>query len=850
MDACPDDDELADFIAAALDESRHADVEAHIAECPSCRRFLAEIAVVLETEGTGRDEPLDAGEVELRAQSLLAAVERYIPTGVLGTGGMGIVYQGRDTVLDRTVALKMMLDAPGDVRQRLRDEAQTLAQLSHPNVVRIFDVQVRDAGAVLVHELVEGDNMTAWLREQPRSWTTVVDVLVDAAAGLEAAHAAGIVHRDVTPNNIVVGVDGRARVIDFGLARGIEVASSHDGPTPDDENAPAVTKAAGGGTPGFVAPEVLARRSAGPAADQYGLCATAYFALTGSAPTADRTRAPLRVGPKDLARTIERGLSDDPKRRFASMAALQQALLGIGRKRTRNHRLTLAAAAALGVATWAGATSARSPARLDCDPSPHLLLDEWLRTSSSEGENTDALARYADDWRATTQRACETGGPLLPARAACLRDTAEVFRDTMTREFRDDLELERILVGLPSPAACDGATRWPSRDELGALRRRVKRAERLRLDLRVTQARSMALEAAEQAESIGVPQLAARAYQTAGLTATNPVQTRENLPRLERAYALAVQSGSDRLAMHVAMDLAMVEAGVFHPEAAKRWLGVAGGLVERQGGWVAHAVLAARQANFERKHGSAERASELASEALHAYDSHGASRSRSSVVLRKGLGQAKLLTGAIDEARGLLVRAGAEALAIDQPQVAASAYHDLARTESQVGNYAAAAHWMNESVRLTRVAYGPTSLRATMRTTEYGMTLLQLGDTEGALQQLEPAVARLRLAYGDGSGHIVQPMINLGIAYASAKRFDDAKATLWRAMAVVDASGETMARSRPSILQSLGWVEEESGNRAKAAAYYREAIEGIREFVDPENPTLKELRRFLARVEE
>ncbi len=160
-------------------------------------------------------------------------VGRYVVLRWVAEGGMGVVYKAYDPELERAVALKL-LQTPADDpaatgdgnRDRLFREAKALARLSHPNVVAIYDFGTFGDDAFLATEYVEGPTLSTWLGQKKRSRREVLAVLLDAGVGLAAAHQAGLVHRDFKPSNVIVSTDGRARVLDFGLAR----AESNDGP--------------------------------------------------------------------------------------------------------------------------------------------------------------------------------------------------------------------------------------------------------------------------------------------------------------------------------------------------------------------------------------------------------------------------------------------------------------------------------------------------------------------------------------------------------------------------------------------------------------------------------------------
>jgi serine/threonine protein kinase len=148
-------------------------------------------------------------------------IGRYRIEGPLGSGGVGLVYAAHDPVLGRRVAVKLLRPERSGVAaagERLREEAQAMARLAHPNVVTVFDVGEHAGGFYIAMELVDGLSLRGWLTETPRPWREVLAAYFQAGRGLAAAHDAGLVHRDFKPANVLMGRDGRVRVVDFGLA--------------------------------------------------------------------------------------------------------------------------------------------------------------------------------------------------------------------------------------------------------------------------------------------------------------------------------------------------------------------------------------------------------------------------------------------------------------------------------------------------------------------------------------------------------------------------------------------------------------------------------------------------------
>jgi serine/threonine protein kinase len=220
---------------------------------------------------------------------------RYKIVHRIGSGGMGTVYLAFDPTLDRKVALKVLHEkvASVDTEQRLLREAQAMARLNHPNVVTVHDAGMEEGRPYVAMEYVEGCDLRTWLRKEKRGWTEIVDRFVTAGEGLAAAHAAGLVHRDFKPGNVMVGIDDRVRVTDFGLARAAEAGdwetrgttpASLEIPVADAESSspletPLTQAGMVLGTPTYMAPEQALESRADHRSDQYAFCVSLYVAL-------------------------------------------------------------------------------------------------------------------------------------------------------------------------------------------------------------------------------------------------------------------------------------------------------------------------------------------------------------------------------------------------------------------------------------------------------------------------------------------------------------------------------------------------------------------------------------------
>ena len=368
-----DDNAAVGWASGTLSDRELRAAETHLAACRECRALVAALAGdagEAEGDSDAATSPVERVPVSqqgsqpgagssfrpVRVFAVGDRIGRYLVLSTLGAGGMGVVFAAYDPQLDRKVALKLLraggarIDAK-DARVRLKREAQAIAQLSHPNVVAAYDVgALDDDDLYIAMEFVEGDTLTKWLRAYPRSWREIVDVFLQAARGLVAAHSVGLLHRDFKPDNVLVGGDGRVRVTDFGLARSL-IGPDEVVRVASDSSTLNLDLTATGtvlGTPRYMAPEQL--RGPDPRqrgrdslpdpgidarADQFSFCVALYEALYGAHPlTGGTSVAMLEQGeaaiappagtkvPPAVARAVMRGLERERARRFPSMAAL------------------------------------------------------------------------------------------------------------------------------------------------------------------------------------------------------------------------------------------------------------------------------------------------------------------------------------------------------------------------------------------------------------------------------------------------------------------------------------------------------------------------------------------------
>jgi serine/threonine protein kinase len=227
-DDCPCEDDIAAFLRGRLTAEHTPALEAHVVHCAACRRLLSMLAQAAAGSRSSADSvsptlPLEPStrDAELQPGTRFG---RYLVLDLLGAGGMGAVYAAYDPDLNRKVALKVLHDDGGGPADQfptpdtLLREAQAMAQLAHPNVVTVFEAGTIDGCVFIAMELVEGMTLATWLAAARRARSDIITAFVAAGHGLAAAHAAGLIHRDFKPENVLIGHDGRVRVTDFGLA--------------------------------------------------------------------------------------------------------------------------------------------------------------------------------------------------------------------------------------------------------------------------------------------------------------------------------------------------------------------------------------------------------------------------------------------------------------------------------------------------------------------------------------------------------------------------------------------------------------------------------------------------------
>jgi len=761
-------------------------------------------------------------------------VGRYVLVRELGTGGVGVVFVGRDPELDREVAIKLLRVGHGrnedltSREARMLREAQALARLAHPNVVAIYDVGTYVApdewplasltprrGLFLAMELVDGEDMAQWI-EQPRTQAAILEVFVAAGRGLAAAHAAGLVHRDFKPSNVLVArADGRVRVADFGLARAFGAVDSEviardllvEESRLDDRTITSTGWVLG--TPVYMAPEQHAGEDADARSDQYSFCVALWEALFGARPFAGRTpdelAASKRAGrlamprgdvavPAEIRAALVRGLATNRDDRHPSMIALLEALVPSAPRRWP---------LVLGVGATIGAVALVAWPRALADPCADLgdaesiagasirtrIADAIGRTqvsyASTAAAHVDAaLATFAERWTDAHASIC-TGVP-EPAARTCLRDdlgAAAAFVAVMTNA--DVAVMERAAANaaaLPDPRRCieaapNVATASIDTPAVRDVRDELARVAATTAAGRVDEALAGAIAALAHAEATNDPGLVALAQLQHG----NALAEHGDWAAAEKAdaaaYWTATENGHDAIAADAALQTATaILEGAARPDEAETWLEHADAALARAHGDTlqqarhasAHAILHYKRGAFATATEHARRAQALFLEVLPADDLR--------VVTATGNLAAYLTTiGAAAEAeplqRDVLERRRA-ALGETHPDVA-QAQNILAVVLVGTNRLAEAEPLLRSAIDHWEAALGPNHPLLAMPYNNLGLVDESLGRTDDAIVAMLRSIEIRERALGAEHPDVLQTRANLAAIYVTAGRAAD-----------------------------------------------------------------------------
>ncbi|MEM7151306.1 MAG: protein kinase [Myxococcota bacterium] len=410
-------------------------------------------------------------------------VGRFVLERKLGQGGVGAVYEAKDPKLGRTVALKVLsIGSAVGCRSTLirggaaalQSEARTLARISHPNIVRVFEIGEHDDEVFIVMEQVDGANLHDWMaRHRAAPLPTKLQLLHGAALGLEAAHEVGIIHGDIKPGNILVDRGNQARLADFGLAAPMDDCSNSQAPTV-------------AGTPSYMAPEQLEGSPASVRSDIHAFCVTAIEIISGERVfTRDNDRRGsarfeaeiaglLRSAPSRLRRVLARGVAPDPHARPESMAEVVAAFEPKSSRRWQRWIPSGFGAMGLAVALMAGSQT-EEPCEIRAqqvqsvwnsgrlETMTRAFDDSGLGFAHSAASRTGAvLSDYATRWEQGASLLCRVREEIDDReehrRVACLQRglaSLESLVDTLENADRATVEsATKAAVSLPPLVEC------------------------------------------------------------------------------------------------------------------------------------------------------------------------------------------------------------------------------------------------------------------------------------------------------------------------------------------------------------------------------------------------------------
>ena len=841
---------------------------------------------------------LDATELGESARSDLARAEtdapaaintrgntinRFVVLETLGVGGMGVVYAAYDPNLDRKVALKLLstpVAASDEARIRMLREAQAMARIDHPNVLRVYEAGEFGSQIYIAMEFASGGTLRSWGTVANRRPREILDVYTQAGHGLAAAHAAGLVHRDFKPDNVMMLGDGRVRVTDFGLVGTIgdgpmPPPTQLDGPITDITPLSQDLTRTGAlmGTPSYMAPEQFRGLHVGPAADQFAFCVALYEALYKQKPFAGLTFSELcanvisgeiRQVPRDahvpsrIEKAVLRGLSVEPADRFPSMDAL---LAKLERSPWRRAWIAtgIAGAAVAGAATF---VMLRPPTEA-CSGADGRLATTWNPTHAAmlgeafaSAPRPDAIAvvgrvisifdRWGSSWEHAYIGACEDtrvraiqSEHLLDLRMECLtRGLADAHAtldaleagggDAVDHAF-DVANTLPDLSTCANTAALTAAVAPPSavtRYAVAAVRDKLTRARAQSKLAHYPAARELAAGALTDARKIGYPPAIAEALLELG-TNESKLAERDASVTLADAMRTAIAAGATDTALLATAR--RIKALMEKPEAfpvADELAKIGAALAEHASPPPETAVeldnaradLLAAEGSLDASQHLYEQSLALATKQLGADDDH-------AIESISRLAMLSIRRHHFEEARGALQRvadAKRRTYGDDHPEYA-RALDNLANIDAELGQPRKSLDVRQRALAIRIAALGPEHPDVGTSYTNLGAVYNKAGDLATAKTYFEKALAILSKVYGDDSVRLEQPLVDLGNTLASQGDRARARTLIQRALANGEKAYPTDDPRLAITLDNLGMVERDDAHYDDALALFQRA---------------------------
>jgi len=802
--------------------------QTHLADCGLCREL---VAVLVDEQPPALPLPA-SGEM----------VGRYKILERLGMGGFGVVFRAHDTQLERDVALKLWrVDAlsSGDEARidDLVEEARALAKLSHPNIMAVYDAGREGERVFLAGELIEGASLYAktCVGEHEVSPEDLARWMAQCAYGLAAAHDVGLIHRDVKPDNILIGDDGRARIVDFGLSTSAFAA----------DDAPELAGPLAG-TPAYMSPEELRGEPASELSDQYSLCASFYEACHGKRlvtaesietlkASADTPQIPVfdKRLPARLRKVLRQGLQTEPSQRHASMAALAAALRPKGASRIVPFVFGSVVAVAAGVAVlWTSEQDAKRDCSVVAAPMKRVWSAERAalvqksfgmfgsRFAKEAFARVDAsLTTYSGQWQSAAIAACEatyheqrTSEAMFDRQMLCLDRRLGEVESLVGFMTEADLALMKQapravsqLVALSHCSDREALSNLPplpddpeQRKRLRTLEATLAKAEGSRFAGRYEEATNVADDAMAQSKALGYAPLEAEAAFELGYVWSYRSDVEKSVVLLEEAHHKALASRDFRTSARAAVELVLL-FGSFARD------------YEKAAEWTKHADSAVAAAgndkllrsNLENNLGDIARQQSKLEEALQHH--------QIALDLRK-------------ELYGPSDRSVAQSL------------NNLGMVKHEMGEYAAAASYYYEALGIFRSVLGEHHPHVGATAGNLASLYLDIDNPEKADELFALALEIALDTHGEASLAALRARFNATTVLGELGEQDKAYEQL---LVLVDVAAKNFPEERLTLSQvtnSLGVIATQLGKFTLAEKHFRDAIELYREVHGEKHP--------------
>ncbi len=761
------------------------------------------------------------------------AIGRYVVLDRIGAGGTGDVLRAYDPELDRRVALKLLRDSGDSVADhaRLLAEARALAKLQHPNIVAVHDVGVHDGRVFMAMAHVDGDDLATWLARKPGR-DEVLEVLAKAGQGIAAAHAAGLVHGDIKPSNVLVASDGGVFVVDFGLAAPLGESDVHDGGAPP-------------GTPLYLAPELYTGKRPDAKSDLYAF-ATMTFEAVGESPPwtgadehalllAKRRGSPPMpaIVPRPLRSALRRALDPDPHAR----PGLAELLGSLKRSRVRWRLGLFAVSGVVGALASFAVVSLRDP----CPPATDRAEAVWsassraaardgvLGSGARNAEETWPLVEtsidaYVQGWIAAHHDACEAthvrreqSAALLERVHVCLDrrlHQVDVLVGVLAKADRGVAqEAARAAAKLPSLAECErsaliDAPSEPTGPEAERIRADLDRVEVLESVAAYEQAMTLARDV--EAAAVELPPLRLEARYRIGRLLDLGGDHDAAITELERVHWDAEEAGLDTIAALAGIYVVYELAAVTHrPDDALAW--------------APHVRAAIARAGADPLHLAA---------------------------LDENIGVARLYRLEYDQALALLreTLAVRERVAGEHSLPVVSSLNNLGIALEETKQYGEAIAVQRRALGIVAGQVGAHHPHTARVHDNLGTALLRSGRIAEAVEQFETALVIRRDALGDDHRSTAMTYLHLGLAAVQQEKWPLAVAHYGRALSIYRESFPDDDRNVLLVHEGLAHAYAGGGRWDDALAHAHIALSGLEPVLGPEHSEIRGLRELIARA--